>query len=120
MLRVATNVKTLEGERAIGTYIPAEMPSGDRDKVEANPVISTVLRGERYEGTALVLNDYYLTAYEPIQDASGKIVGMLYVGVPQRRGLAQHGDPGDRRRQDRLRMGPRRFRRRPDTVEEGK
>ncbi len=83
MLRVATNVKTLEGERAIGTYIPAEMPSGDRDKVEANPVISTVLRGERYEGTALVLNDYYLTAYEPIQDAQGKIVGMLYVGVPR-------------------------------------
>lgn len=81
MLRVATNVKTSEGERAVGTYIPAEMPVGDRGKIEANPVISTVLRGERYEGAAFVVNDNYLTAFEPIQDAQGKIIGMLYVGV---------------------------------------
>jgi methyl-accepting chemotaxis protein WspA len=81
MLRVATNVKTLEGERAIGTYIPAKMPPDDRGKVEDNPVVSAVLRGERYEGPAFVVNDWYLTAYEPILDAQGKIVGMLYVGV---------------------------------------
>jgi methyl-accepting chemotaxis protein len=77
MLRVATNVIDNEQARAIGTYIPAVNPDG-----QPNPVISTVLRGEMYSGRAYVVNDWYVTAYEPIRNTDGDIVGVLYVGIP--------------------------------------
>ncbi|MFC1746507.1 methyl-accepting chemotaxis protein [Candidatus Riflebacteria bacterium] len=77
MIRIATNVKTLDKKRAIGTYIPAVNPDG-----QANPVIATVLKGETFNGRAFVVNAWYLTSYEPIIDESGgKIIGVLYVGV---------------------------------------
>ena len=89
MLRVATNVEKLDGRRAIGTYIPRTNPDGT-----PNPVVSTVLRGETFRGRAYVVNAWYITAYEPIWNASrDKVVGILYVGVKQenvaslRRGL---------------------------------
>ncbi len=78
MLRVATNVQTKEGNRAIGTYIPATNPDG-----KPNPVVSKVLKGERYMGIAFVVNAWYVTAYDPIFDKSGKVIGMLYTGVRQ-------------------------------------
>ena len=78
MLRVATNVANQQGQRAIGTYIPAVNPDG-----AANPVIETVLKGETYRGVAFVVNAWYITAYEPVRDELGDIVGMLYVGVRQ-------------------------------------
>ncbi len=75
MLRVATNVEDLEKKRAIGTYIPAALPDGTD-----NPVTAAVLKGQSYRGLAYVVNTWYLTAYEPITDKTGKIIGMLYVG----------------------------------------
>ncbi|MCP4114877.1 MAG: methyl-accepting chemotaxis protein [Desulfobacteraceae bacterium] len=78
MLRVSTNVIKTDGKRAIGTYIPAVNPDGNR-----NPVISKVLRGETFNGRAFVVNDWYITAYEPIFDAGRNVVGVLYVGIPQ-------------------------------------
>jgi methyl-accepting chemotaxis protein len=76
MLRVATNVIGKNGKRAVGTYIPAVNPDGT-----PNPVVSTVLRGETYRGVAFVVDAWYVAAYAPIRDASGRIVGMLYTGV---------------------------------------
>ena len=78
MLRVATNVIKLNGERAIGTFIPAVNPDGQK-----NPVISKVLNGETFKGRAFVVNAWYITAYEPILDDNRNIVGVLYVGIPQ-------------------------------------
>jgi methyl-accepting chemotaxis protein len=78
MLRVCTNVQKLDGSRAIGTYIPKSRTDG-----QPNPVISRVLQGETYQGRAFVVNKWYITAYEPIFDQARKVVGMLYVGVPQ-------------------------------------
>ncbi len=71
-LRVSTNVMKLNGQRAIGTYIP-----------NSSPVIQTILRGETYRGRAFVVNDWYLTAYEPIW-IDGEIEGILYVGVKEK------------------------------------
>lgn len=76
MLRIATNVVSHDGKRAIGTYIPARGPDG-----APNPVVAAVLKGETYHGPALVVDSWCLTAYEPILDASDALVGMLYVGV---------------------------------------
>lgn len=78
MLRVATTVKTAGGRRAIGTYIPAVNPDGS-----PNAVISTVMSGATYRGTAFVVNTKYLTAYEPFKDKAGNIIGMIYVGIRQ-------------------------------------
>nr|MBP7689673.1 Cache 3/Cache 2 fusion domain-containing protein [Thermoflexales bacterium] len=78
MLRVATNVKTADGQRAIGSYIPAFRPDGSRD-----PVIEAVLHGETYRGSAYVVNAWYNAAYEPIRNETGLLIGMLFVGVQQ-------------------------------------
>ena len=79
MLRVATTVRDAEGRRAIASYIPAINPDGT-----PNPVIAAVLKGETYRGRAFVVNAWYLTAYEPLRDKAGNLVGMLYVGVRQK------------------------------------
>jgi HAMP domain-containing protein len=79
MLRVATTVlDQRSGGRAIGTYIPAVDPDGN-----PNPVVSTVLRGEMYRGRARVVDHWHLSGYEPIRDAGGRVVGMLFVGLRQ-------------------------------------
>lgn len=67
-LRISTNVLDDEGERAVGTYIPNQ-----------SPVIQTINKGETYFGRAFVVNDWYMTAYEPIY-LGDEIVGILYVG----------------------------------------
>ncbi len=68
-LRISTNVFTPEGQRAIGTRVSEEV----KDKV--------LDEGERWTDRAFVVNDWYITAYEPIEDILGRRVGMLYVGV---------------------------------------
>ncbi len=78
MLRVATNVITKEGKRAIGTFIPAASAEG-----KANPVVAAVLKGEAYQGRAQVVGHWYITAYEPIHGPNHEVIGMLYVGIPQ-------------------------------------
>jgi methyl-accepting chemotaxis protein len=78
MIRVCTNVQNRDGSRAIGTYIPRVEPDG-----KANPVIAAVLAGKTYRGRAFVVKAWYITAYEPLLDRSGRVMGMLYVGVPQ-------------------------------------
>jgi methyl-accepting chemotaxis protein len=67
--RIATNVKKANGTRAVGT------------KLAAGPVYDAVLhQGREYFGEAKILNKPYVAAYEPIKDASGNIIGVLFVG----------------------------------------
>jgi methyl-accepting chemotaxis protein len=78
MLRIATNVLTKEGKRAIGTYIPAIGADG-----KSSPIIDAVLKGKTYKGKAFVVDSWYITAYEPMKDSDGDVIGMLYVGIKQ-------------------------------------
>ncbi|MFW5807785.1 MAG: methyl-accepting chemotaxis protein [Spirochaetota bacterium] len=71
-LRISTNVMKGDGTRAIGTYIP-----------NSSEVIQTVEQGDTYRGRAFVVNDWYLTAYEPII-INGQVRGILYVGVREK------------------------------------
>lgn len=78
MLRVATNVIKKNGDRAIGTFIPATNPNGS-----TNPVIASVLQGRTYIGRAYVVDGWYITAYQPMYNSRNELTGMLYVGIPQ-------------------------------------
>ncbi|WP_147819874.1 methyl-accepting chemotaxis protein [Salidesulfovibrio onnuriiensis] len=69
LLRISTNVLKTDGQRAVGTYIP-----------DSSPVYKSIMNGETYYGIAFVVNDWYQTAYMPLKDAFGKIVGVIYVG----------------------------------------
>jgi len=71
------NVLKDDGHRAIGTFIPSVNPDG-----KPNPVTAAVMKGESFTGRAFVVNNWYIASYEPIKDAAGKIIGMLYVGIP--------------------------------------
>jgi len=67
--RVATNVMK-DNERCVGTQV-------------SDVVAQTVLtRGEKYIGRAEVVGTWNETAYEPIKDKKGDIIGIWYVGVP--------------------------------------
>ncbi|WP_299423218.1 HAMP domain-containing sensor histidine kinase [uncultured Shimia sp.] len=67
-VRVSTNVRLFQDERALGTRVSAA-------------VYEAVLeRGEVWLDRAFVVNDWYISAYEPIIDSFGDRVGMLYVG----------------------------------------
>jgi PAS domain S-box-containing protein len=76
LLRISTNVLRADGSRAVGTYIP---PSSE--------VTRTILRGETYRGRAYVVNDWYITAYEPIWNGRREVIGALYVGMPEQRAV---------------------------------
>ncbi len=67
--RIATNVLAEEGERAIGTRVSAQVYKN---------VVET---GNPWLDRAFVVTDWYLTAYEPIRDSRGSIIGILYVGI---------------------------------------
>jgi len=68
-LRISTNVLDREGNRAIGTRVMKEVK--ERVLEEGRPWVQR----------AFVVDDWYITAYEPIFDVKGKIVGILYVGM---------------------------------------
>jgi methyl-accepting chemotaxis protein len=69
-MRVATNIKKADGTRAVGT------------RLARGPVYDAVLgQGRRYIGEATILDRPYVAAYEPIKDASGQTIGILFVGV---------------------------------------
>lgn len=77
LLRVATTVHTAEGTRAVGTFIPAVGADGN-----PNPVVSAVVGGGDYYGTAQVVGQPYVTAYAPLV-SDGEVVGAVFVGTPQ-------------------------------------
>ena len=67
-VRIATNVRLFRDRRALGTRVSQEV----RDEVLG--------RGATWLHRAFVVNDWYVSAYEPIEDSFGRRVGMLYVG----------------------------------------
>jgi two-component system NtrC family sensor kinase len=71
-LRISTNVRNENGQRAIGTRVSKEVNK------------ALLERGEAWVDRAFVVNDWYITAYEPIKNIDEKIIGILYVGMLER------------------------------------
>jgi len=70
-VRRSTNVKKENGDRAVGTQLAPDHPG--------QPMLR---RGEAYEGPAVLFGRSFMTAYFPVSDAAGKVIGVLYVGTP--------------------------------------
>lgn len=70
-VRIATNVRQADGQRAIGTRMSRKV------------ALEVLDRGEVWTRPAFVVNDWYITAYEPIRDPRNQVVGSLYVGLLQ-------------------------------------
>ncbi len=68
-LRVSTNVLDKDGKRAIGTRVSEEV----FDKV--------LLQGKDFTGDAFVVDQWYITRYQPLYDHQSQVVGSLYVGA---------------------------------------
>jgi len=67
--RVSTNVATADGHRAIGT------------KLTGAAYDAIFKEGKSYRGETNILDIPYFTAYDPIKNSKGEIIGVLYVGV---------------------------------------
>ncbi|MBR4904156.1 MAG: cache domain-containing protein [Selenomonadaceae bacterium] len=67
--RVATTVKNAQGARAVGT------------KASEAIINNVITQGNFFSGEAMVMGEQHYAAYQPIKDAAGKTIGMLFVGV---------------------------------------
>lgn len=67
--RVTTNVLKDDGSRAIGT------------KLVGAAYDAVIKEGKTYRGETTILDIPYYTAYDPIKNNKGEIIGVLYVGV---------------------------------------
>jgi methyl-accepting chemotaxis protein len=70
-IRRTTNVKKENGERAVGTQLASDHPGQ-----------AALRRGEAYKGPAVLFGQRFITAYQPVFDTAGKVIGILYVGNP--------------------------------------
>ena len=69
-VRRTTNVKKENGDRAVGTQLAADHPGQ-----------AMLRRGLAYKGPAMLFGRPFYTAYHPVFDAAGKVVGITYVGI---------------------------------------
>ena len=71
-LRISTNVRDESGERALGTRVSKEVNQ------------AVLVNGEAWIDRAFVVNDWYISAYEPIWNIDNQRIGILYVGMLER------------------------------------
>jgi methyl-accepting chemotaxis protein-2 (aspartate sensor receptor) len=68
-LRVTTSLKKENGERAMGTMLGTK-----------HPAYATMMAGQPYSGRAFLFGKHYMTRYQPVKDAAGTVVGILFIG----------------------------------------
>lgn len=69
--RISTNVLKPDGSRAIDT------------KLVGAAYDAVIKEGKPYRGEAKILDIPYFTAYDPIKNSKGEVIGVLYVGVKE-------------------------------------
>ncbi len=69
-VRRTTNVKKENGDRAVGTQLAPDHPGQ-----------SILRRGEAYKGPAMLFGRRFYTAYHPVFNPAGKVIGIIYVGI---------------------------------------
>jgi methyl-accepting chemotaxis protein-2 (aspartate sensor receptor) len=69
-IRVTTSVRKPDGNRAVGTPL---------DRSQA--AYRHALAGESYVGYATIFGRRCMTRYDPVRDAGGRVIAILYVGL---------------------------------------
>ncbi|WP_321965789.1 methyl-accepting chemotaxis protein [Burkholderia cepacia] len=69
-VRITTSLKKQDGARAVGTKL-------DR----AGPAYAPLVAGRVYTGLAKLFGRPYVTQYKPVTDATGRVIGALFVGL---------------------------------------
>jgi PAS domain S-box-containing protein len=69
-IRIATSLKTEDGNRALGTVMET-----------THPAYPGLLKGSKYVGKATLFGRDYMTEYLPIQDADGTVIAVLFIGL---------------------------------------
>jgi len=69
-IRISTSVRKENGERAVGTALD-----------HASPAYAPLIAGRAYQGLTQLFGKPVITAYQPLHDAGGRVIGALYVGV---------------------------------------
>ncbi len=69
-IRIATSVKTEDGARAVGTRLE-----------HSHAGYKALQAGQQYVGFAQLFGQQYMTQYDPVTDARGKVIAVLYVGI---------------------------------------
>jgi len=70
-VRRSTNVKKENGDRAVGTQLAADHPGQ-----------ASLRKGQAYKGPATLFGKSFMTAYFPVSNPAGKVIGVIYVGIP--------------------------------------
>jgi len=70
-VRISTNVPIGPVERALGTRVSQAVRE------------SVLHRGNTWVDYAFVVDDWYISAYEPVVDSHGRRIGMLHAGFPE-------------------------------------
>ncbi len=68
--RVSTSFQGEGGKRPVGT------------KASAAVIEQVLTKGGKFTGEAEVLGNKYLCGYHPLKSADGKVIGMLFAGIP--------------------------------------
>lgn len=71
--RILTNIKADENQLILGTYL-----GPDHNAYES------LINGELYVEEAVIQGEHYYTAYQPIKDEDGNLIGALSIGTPTR------------------------------------
>jgi two-component system NtrC family sensor kinase len=71
--RVATSAVDESGLRAVGTLVSESVYK------------RVLLNGEPWTDRGFVINDWYFTAYEPLRDLKGRVIGILGLGLLERK-----------------------------------
>ena len=80
-VRISTSLKKQDGTRAIGTQLDHDHPS-----------YAPLRAGQRFVGMATLFGKQYITQYDPVRDAAGKVVGVLFIGLDISKNLAMLKD----------------------------
>ncbi|MBB3540182.1 MULTISPECIES: methyl-accepting chemotaxis protein [unclassified Rhizobium] len=70
-VRVSTNVKKENGDRAVGTKLATD-----------HPAQAVLAKGEAYYGPADLFGRKFMTGYFPVKNTAGSNVGILFIGIP--------------------------------------
>ncbi|MGD0214547.1 MAG: ATP-binding protein [Terriglobales bacterium] len=71
--RIATSATTPSGRRALGTLVSEEVYK------------HVLLGGERWVRPGYIVDDWYLTAYQPLRDPQGAVIGAVGLGLLERK-----------------------------------